>query len=577
MGRRSYFFISPSRRALTVVAMSQSKSLPMRSDAVTKGVNRTPHRALFKALGLTDEEIRRPIIGVANSWNEIIPGHMHLDKLAEAVKAGVRVAGGTPLEFDTIGICDGIAMGHKGMRSPLVSREIIADSVEVVGSAYSFDGMVFICSCDKIEPGMMMGAIRLNVPSIFITGGPMLCGNRRGTRLTLDNTFESVGGHLNGRVSDRDLLEAEEYSCPSAGSCAGMYTANTMACMIEAMGMSLPGSGTIPAVDARRTRLAKLTGMQVMEVLRKGLKPLDIITKKSIRNAIAVDVTMGGSSNAVLHLMGIANEAGIGLELETFDMVSKATPQTVGMMPGGNVPVEDLDRAGGIQAIMKRLAEGGMINTDAMTVTCRTVGTNIQCAEIIGDVIKPLKTPIMKSGTLAILRGNLAPDGAVIKTAGLKKSIFEGKAVVFDCEEAGLEAATRGDIKKGSAVVIRYEGPKGGPGMREMLQLTSMLVGMGLGEDVALFTDGRFSGATHGMMVGHISPEAAEGGPIAAVRDGDLIRIDIAKRQIEVCVTDGELKKRLSKWVPPKPKYCSGAFYKYGKMVTSASTGAVMK
>ena len=562
---------------MAVVSMSSSKSLALRSDVVTKGVNRTPHRALLKALGLTNEEIRRPLIGVANSWNEIIPGHMHLDKLADAVKAGVRIAGGTPLEFNTIGICDGIAMGHKGMRGPLVSREIIADSVEVVGSAYAFDGMVFICSCDKIEPGMMMGAIRLNVPSIFITGGPMLCGTRRGARLTLDNTFESVGGHINGKVSDAELMEAEDFSCPGAGSCAGMYTANTMACMIEAMGMSLPGSGTIPAVDARRTRLAKLTGMQAMEVVRRGLKPLDVITKKSIRNAIAVDVTMGGSSNAVLHLMGIANEAGIGLELEAFDEVSKATPQTVGMMPGGNVPVEDLDRAGGIQAIMKRLAEGGMISTEAMTVTCKTVGANISCAEIIGDTIKPLESPIRKSGTLAVLRGNLAPDGAVIKTAGLKRSRFEGKAVVFDCEEAGLEAATKGAIKKGSAVVIRYEGPKGGPGMREMLQLTSILVGMGLGEDVALFTDGRFSGATHGMMVGHISPEAAEGGPIAAVRDGDVISIDIEKRRIEVDVSPEELKKRLSQWMPPEPKYSRGAFYKYWKMVTSASTGAIMK
>lgn len=554
-----------------------STSSPLRSDAVTKGVNRTPHRALLKALGLTDEEIRRPLIGVANSWNEIIPGHMHLDKLADAVKAGVRIAGGTPLEFNTIGICDGIAMGHKGMRSPLVSREIIADSIEVVGSAYAFDGMVFICSCDKIEPGMMMGAIRLNVPSIFITGGPMLCGNRRGNRLTLDSTFESVGGHINGKVSEEELKEAEDYSCPGAGSCAGMYTANTMACMIEAMGMSLPGSGTIPAVDARRTRLAKMTGMQVMEILRRGLKPLDIITKKSIRNAIAVDVTMGGSSNAVLHLMGIANEAGIGLELEAFDEVSKATPQTVGMMPGGSVPVEDLDRAGGIQAVLKRLAEGGMISTDAMTVSCKTVGENLEQSEIIGDVIKPLESPIRKSGTLAVLRGNLAPDGAVIKTAGLKRFRFEGRARVFDCEEDGLDAATKGEITKGSAVVIRYEGPKGGPGMREMLQLTSILVGMGLGEDVALFTDGRFSGATHGMMVGHISPEAAEGGPIAAVRDGDVVRIDIEKRIIEVGVPEEELKRRLSRWSPPEPKYVRGAFYKYGKMVTSASTGAVMR
>lgn len=536
-----------------------------------------PHRALFKALGLTEEELSRPIIGIANSWNELIPGHMHLDKLAEAVKAGVRVAGGTPLEFNTIGICDGIAMGHEGMRSPLVSREIIADSVEVVGNAYAFDGMVFICSCDKIEPGMMMAAIRLNIPSIFITGGPMLCGIRRGERMTLDKTFETVGGYINGKVSDDELSEVEDYSCPGAGSCAGLYTANTMACMIEAMGMSLPGSGTIPAVDARRTRLAKLTGMKILELLKAGIKPLDIITEESIKNAIAVDVTMGGSSNAVLHLMGIANEAGIRLKLETFDRISKSTPQIVGMMPGGNVPVEDLDRAGGVQAIMKRLAEGGFVNDTLKTVTCKTVQENIARAEAIGDVIHQLKSPIRMTGTLAILKGNLAPEGAVIKTAGLKRTSFEGKAMVFDCEEDGVKAASRGEIKKGSAVVIRYEGPKGGPGMREMLQLTSILVGMGLGEEVALFTDGRFSGATHGMMVGHISPEAAEGGPIAMVKNGDTIRIDIDKRVVEVMVPEDVLKKRRSEWAPPKQKYCSGAFYKYGKMVTSASTGAVLK
>ncbi len=562
---------------MTGVAITMPKSVPMNSSAVTTGVQRTPHRALFKALGLTDEELRRPIIGVANSWNELIPGHMHLDKLADAVKAGVMIAGGTPLEFNTIGICDGIAMGHEGMRSPLVSREIIADSVEVVGNAYSFDGMVFICSCDKIEPGMMMAALRLNIPSIFITGGPMLCGVRRGERMTLDKTFESVGGHINGKVNDSELREVEDYSCPGAGSCAGMYTANTMACMIEAMGMSLPGSGTIPAVDARRTRLAKRTGMKMMELVKAGIKPLDIVNEESMRNAITADVTMGGSSNAVLHLMGIANEAGIKLELETFDSISKSTPQTVGMMPGGNVPMEDLDRAGGVQAILKRLAEGGMINLNTMTVTCKSVGENIRDAEIIGDVIRPLNTPLRRTGTLAILRGNLAPDGAVIKTAGLKRTSFEGKALVFDCEEDGIKAASRGAIKKGCAVVIRYEGPKGGPGMREMLQLTSILVGMGLGEDVALFTDGRFSGATHGMMVGHISPEAAEGGPIAAIRDGDTIKIDIEKRLVEVKISEDLLKKRLSEWVQPKPKYCAGAFYKYGKMVTSASTGAVLK
>uniref|UniRef100_A0A7C3J2A1 Dihydroxy-acid dehydratase n=1 Tax=Candidatus Methanomethylicus mesodigestus TaxID=1867258 RepID=A0A7C3J2A1_9CREN len=549
----------------------------MGSNVVTKGVQRVPHRALFKALGLTDEELDRPIIGVANSWNEIIPGHIHLDRVGDAVKAGVRMAGGTPLEFNTIGICDGIAMGHEGMRSPLVSREIIADSIEVVGNAYSFDGMVFVTSCDKIEPGMVMGALRLNIPSIFITGGPMMCGLRRGKRLTLDKTFESVGAFLNGKMSEDELKEVEEFSCPGAGSCAGMYTANTMACMIEALGLSLPGSGTIPAVDARRIRLAKHTGMKIMELVNRSIRPKDIITADSIRNAIAVDVTMGGSSNAILHLMAIANESGIDLDLEVFDEISRKVPQLVGMMPGGDVAVEDLDRAGGVQALMKRLREGGHINTEVITVTGKTVGENVVNAEAIGTTIRKLSDPIRPCGTLAILKGNLAPDGAVIKTAGLKMTHYAGNAVVFDCEEEGVKAASEGRIKKGQVVVIRYEGPKGGPGMREMLQLTSMLVGIGLGEDVALVTDGRFSGATHGMMIGHVSPEAAVGGPIAAVKDGDKITIDIEKRSIKVEISDGEIAKRLSKWREPAPKYSRGAFYKYSKMVTSASTGAVLR
>jgi dihydroxy-acid dehydratase len=551
--------------------------MKMISSTVTKGAKRTPHRALFKAAGLTDEELDRPLIGVANSWSELIPGHVHLNRLADAVKVGVRMAGGTPLEFNTIGICDGIAMGHEGMRSPLVSREIIADSVEVVARAHAFDGMVFVCSCDKIEPGMVMAALRLNVPSIFITGGPMLCGVRRDKRLTLDSAFESVGAYLAGKIGERELREVEEYACPGAGSCAGMYTANTMACMIEALGLSLPGSGTIPAVDARRIRLAKKTGMMIMELLKKGLKPRDIVNEASLRNAIAVDVSMGGSSNAVLHLMAIANEADVPLRLEIFDEISKRTPQIVDMMPGGKVAVEDLDRAGGVQGIMKRLAEKGLIRTDLVTVTTRTVKENIQEAEIMGDTIHLLDRTIKPTGALAILRGNLAPDGAVIKTAGLKRSSFEGDALIFDCEEDGIDATSKGKIKRGNVVVIRYEGPKGGPGMREMLSLTSILLGMGLGEDIALITDGRFSGATHGMMVGHVSPEAAEGGPIAVVKDGDRIRIEIEKRTLELLVDNEELKKRLAKWKPRPPRYTRGAFYRYSRMVTSASTGAVLK
>ncbi|MCX8181853.1 MAG: dihydroxy-acid dehydratase [Candidatus Methanomethyliaceae archaeon] len=548
----------------------------MISDTVKRGVQRAPHRALLKALGLIDDELNRPIIGIANSWNELIPGHIHLNRLAEAVKAGVRMAGGTPLEFNTIGICDGIAMGHEGMRSPLISREIIADSIEVVAKAHAFDGMVFVCSCDKIEPGMVMGALRVNIPSIFITGGPMLCGVWRGKRMSLDSAFESVGAYLSGKITENELKEIEEYACPGVGSCAGLYTANTMACMIEAMGLSLPGSGTIPAVDARRVRLAKKTGMQIMELVKNDIKPKDIVNEWSIKNAITVDVALGGSTNAVLHLMAIANEAEVPLKLETFDEISKKTPHLVDMMPAGKTAVEDLDKAGGIPAVMKRLSEKGLIKKDLMTVTGKTVGENLITAEIIGDTIRPFEKPIRSTGALAVLFGNLAPDGAVIKTAGLKKTYFEGEARVFDCEEDGIAAASNGKIKAGQAVVIRYEGPKGGPGMREMLSLTSMLVGMGLGEEVALLTDGRFSGATHGMMVGHISPEAAEGGPIAVVQDGDIIRIDILNRRLDLLVENEEIRRRLSGWKGKKPKYDRGVFYRYSMSVTSASTGAVL-
>ena len=549
----------------------------MISSRVTKGIQRTPHRALMKATGLIDEELERPIVGVANSWSELIPGHIHLRTLSEAVKAGIRMAGGTPLEFYTIGICDGIAMGHEGMRSPLVSREIIADSVEVVGRAHAFDAMAFISSCDKIEPGMVMSALRLNLPSIFVTGGPMLCGFVRGKRLTIDSSFEAVGAHMAGKVGDGELKEIEEYACPGAGSCAGLYTANTMACMIEAMGLSLPGGGTIPAVDARRARLAKKSGLALMDLFRKGIKPKEIVTAKSLRNAIAVDVAMGGSTNAVLHLMAIANEAGVRLDLEDFDSVSRKTPQIVDMMPAGKVAVEDLNRAGGVQAILKRLAEGGLIELSCVTATGCTVGENIGSAAAYGDTIHKLERPIRPSGALAVLRGNLAPEGAVIKTAGLKKTSFTGKALVFDCEEDGMKAAEQGKIKRGSVVTIRYEGPKGGPGMREMLSLTSIIVGMGLGEDVALITDGRFSGATHGMMVGHISPEAAEGGPVAVLQDGDIVTIDIERRRLDADIGERELKSRLSKWSPPKEKYSTGALHRYSRMVTSASTGAILR
>ncbi|MCS7098346.1 MAG: dihydroxy-acid dehydratase [Candidatus Methanomethyliaceae archaeon] len=549
----------------------------MKSDIIKKGIQRVPHRALLKALGLTDEELERPIIGIANSWSELIPGHFHLDKIAEAVKAGVRMAGGTPLEFNTIGICDGIAMGHEGMRAPLISREIIADSIEVMAKAYSFDGMVFICSCDKIEPGMVMGALRVNIPSIFVTGGPMLCGIWKNKRLSLDSSFESIGEYLSGKISEEELKYIEEYACPGVGSCAGMYTANTMACIIEAMGLALPGNGTIPAVDARRLRLAKKSGMKIMELINRDIKPRDIVNELSIRNAIAVDVALGGSTNAILHLMAIANEADVKLDLKTFDEISRITPQIVDMMPAGRVAVEDLDRAGGIPAVMKRLAQRNLINTELITVTGKTVGENIKDAEIMGDIIKSLDNPIRSTGALAILFGNLAPKGAVIKTAGLKRSFFQGEALVFDCEEDGIRAAYEGKIVPGKAIVIRYEGPKGGPGMREMLSLTSMIVGMGLGEEVALLTDGRFSGATRGMMVGHISPEAAEGGPIAILKNGDIIRIDLENRRLDVLIDEEEIKRRLSEWREKEPRFKKGVFYRYSKMVTSASTGAILE
>lgn len=549
----------------------------MKSDIIKKGIQRVPHRALLKALGLTDEELERPIVGIANSWNELIPGHFHLDKIAEAVKAGVRMAGGTPLEFNTIGICDGIAMGHEGMRAPLVSREIIADSIEVMAKAYSFDGMVFICSCDKIEPGMVMGALRVNIPSIFVTGGPMLCGIWKNKRLSLDSAFESIGEYLSGKISEEELKYIEEYACPGVGSCAGMYTANTMACIIEAMGLALPGNGTIPAVDARRLRLAKKSGMKIVELINRDIKPRDIVNEQSIRNAIAVDVALGGSTNAILHLMAIANEADVKLDLKTFDEISRITPQIVDMMPAGKVAVEDLDRAGGIPAVMKRLAQRNLINTELITVTGKTIRENIKDVEILGDIIRSLENPVRPTGALAILFGNLAPKGAVIKTAGLKRNFFQGEALVFDSEEDGVRAAYEGKIVPGKAIVIRYEGPKGGPGMREMLSLTSMIVGMGLGEEVALLTDGRFSGATRGMMVGHISPEAAEGGPIAILKDGDIIRIDLENRRLDVLIDEEEIKRRLSEWRAKEPKFKKGVFHRYSKMVTSASTGAILE
>lgn len=553
-----------------------SKPKP-RSFEVTEGIVRTPHRALFKALGLTDSDLAKPIIGIANSWSEVIPGHVHLRSIAEAVKAGVRSAGGVPLEFNTIGICDGIAMGHEGMRSPLISREVIADSVELMFNAYRFDGMVFICSCDKIEPGMMMAALRLNVPSIFITGGPMQCGYYRGRKLGLEGAFEAVGEYLSGKLSLEELREIEDRACPGPGSCAGLYTANTMAVLIEAMGMTLPGGGTIPAVDSRRLRLAKEVGDRVVKMVEEDLTPRRVVTYESLLNAIAVDVALGGSTNAVLHLMAIAKEANVNLSLKDFDEVSRRTPQLVEMMPGGGVSVEELDKAGGVQAVMKQLYAKGVIYGEALTVGGRKVVENLKEARVYDpSVIRAVEDPIRQTGALAILWGNLAPKGAVIKTSGLRRYSFRGPSRVFDCEEDAVRAAMSGELGEGDVVVVRYEGPRGGPGMREMLTLTSILVGKGLGERVALVTDGRFSGATRGLMVGHVSPEAAEGGPIGVLRDGEVVEIDIEARRLNVEVEDEELRQRLSQFKPIEKKL-TGVFARYAKSVTSASEGAVLK
>ncbi len=552
----------------------------MISHRVTKGSQRSAHRSLFYALGFTKEELERPLVGVVNSQNEIIPGHMHLDNVAEAVKAGVRLAGGTPIEFPTIGICDGIVMGHEGMRYPLASRELIADSVEAMALAHCFDALVMIPNCDKIIPGMLMAAARLNLPTVVISGGPMLAGNFRGRAVSVTQTFEATGEYEAGRLSDADLDELEQCACPTCGSCAGLFTANSMNCMVEALGMGLPGNGTIPAVYAARLRLAKHAGMKVMEMLEKGIRPLDILTLEAFENAITVDMAVGGSSNTVLHLMAIGHEAGLALELELFDQISQRTPYLTKMSPGGTHHLQDLDEAGGIPAVMRELTKKDLIALELITVTGRTVGENIKDAAIKRpDVIKTCQEPYRADGGIAILRGNLAPEGAVVKQAAVAESMLvrEGPARLFDAEEKAIEAILGGRLKEGDVVVIRYEGPKGGPGMREMLMPTSALMGMGLGDKVALLTDGRFSGATRGAAIGHVSPEAMEGGPIALVEEGDIIQIDIPGKKLNVKVSDEELAKRKAAWKPIPPRVTKGYLARYAALVTSASTGAVLK
>ena len=552
----------------------------MRSDQMKKGIERAPHRSLFKALAYTDEELDRPMIGIANSANEVIPGHNHLKDIAEAVKAGIRMAGGTPMEFGTIGICDGIAMGHKGMKYSLPSRELIADSVETMGNAYPVDGLVCVCGCDKILPGMMMAMLRLNIPAILVSGGPMMAGCLNKKPVDLISVFEGVGARGANRISDEELKQLENAACPGSGSCSGMFTANSMNCLSEALGLSLPGNGTILAVTARRRRLAKIAGAKIMELVKKDIKPRDIATEKAFENAIAVEMALGSSTNTVLHLPAIANEAGIKLNLKLFNEISERTPNLCRISPAGSQHLEDLDAAGGIPAVMLELSKKGLINTGLITVSALKVKDILQGAENLDpEVIRRAENPYSPDGGLSILFGNLAPDGAVVKKSAVDESMLtnEGPARVFDSEEVAMKAIMGGKIKKGDVVVIRYEGPKGGPGMREMLGPTSAIAGAGLDKNVALITDGRFSGGTRGAAIGHVSPEAQEGGVIAVVEEGDRIRVDIPGKRLELLVGEAELKKRLDKWRAPEYKVKTGYLYRYAKQVTSASTGAVFR
>jgi dihydroxy-acid dehydratase len=551
----------------------------MRSDAVKQGFERAPHRSLFYAAGLTPEELERPLIGIVNSFNEIVPGHVHLDRVAEAVKAGVRMAGGTPLEFNTIGVCDGIAMGHIGMCYSLPSRELIADSVEVMALAHQFDGLVFIPNCDKIIPGMLMAAARLNIPAIFVSGGPMLAGRYRGQDIDLKTLFEAVGEYQAGKLGDEELARLELAACPGCGSCAGLFTANSMNCLTEALGMALPGNGTVPAVTAERLRLARRAGMQIVKLVEQGLLPRHVMTEAAFENSIAVDMAIGGSTNTVLHLTAIAHEAGVPLPLEKFDMVSARTPYLVKLSPSGPYHIQDLDEAGGIPAVMSELLRAGLLHGDTLTVTGKTVAGNLEGVHRLNETIRPVEEPHRSDGGIAILWGNLAPDGAVVKAGAVRPEMMHhrGPARVFDNEEAALEAILGKRIRPGDVIVIRYEGPRGGPGMREMLMPTSALAGMGLDDSVALLTDGRFSGATRGSAVGHVSPEAAAGGPIALVQEGDEIELDIPVKRLHLHVSEEELARRRNEWKPLPPKIKGGYLARYAAMVTSAGEGAILR
>ncbi len=552
----------------------------MRSNLMKQGLEKYPHRSLLKAMGLTDREIDQPIIGVANSFNEFIPGHLHLRQITEAAKAGVRLAGGTPLEFGVIGICDGLAMHHQGMKYSLPSRELIADSIECMAMAHPVDGLVLVCNCDKIIPGMLMAALRINIPAILISGGPMLAGKFRGKEVDLISVFEGVGAARAGTICEDDLKELTECACPGCGSCAGMFTANSMNCLSEALGLALPGNGTIPAVHAARYRLAKEAGFRIMDMVAKQLLPRDIATLEAFINAIAVDMALGCSTTTVLHVPAVANEAGIDLSLDLFNKVSTRTPHLCSRSPAGHHHLEDLDAAGGVQAVMKTLLTAGLVSGTPRSVTGRTVADNLAPVAVLDpEVIRPMSNPYHAQGGIAVIKGNLAPDGGVVKQSAVdeKMLVNEGTARVFDAEEEATRAILDGKIKPGDIVVIRYEGPKGGPGMREMLTPTSAIAGMGLDTQVALLTDGRFSGGTRGAAIGHISPEAAEGGPIALVQEGDRIKIDIPGKTLTLLVDETELTRRQAAWKAPEAKITHGYAARYSRMVSSGSQGAVCK
>ena len=552
----------------------------MKSDVVKKGVTKAPHRSLFKASGLTDEEIKKPLIGVVTSQNDIIPGHINLDKIVEAVKKGVLMAGGTPLVFPTIGVCDGIAMGHEGMKYSLATRELIADSIECMAKAHAFDALVFIPNCDKIVPGMVMAALRLNIPSVVVSGGPMLSGKFKDKDVSLSTMFEAVGAVESGLMLEADLMDLEEKACPTCGSCSGMFTANSMNCLCEVLGIALPGNGTIPAVYSERIRLAKYAGMAVMNLLEKDIKPRDIITEKAIKNALTVDMALGCSTNSVLHLTAIANEAKLPISLDIINEMSSKVPNLCKLAPASDTHIEDLYAAGGIKAVMSELNKKNLLNLDCITATGKTVGENIEKAKVLDySVIKHIEEPYSETGGIAVLKGNLALDGAVVKRSAVLKEmlIHKGPAKVFNSEEEAIGAILDNKIVKGDVVVIRYEGPKGGPGMREMLSPTSAICGMGLDTSVALITDGRFSGATKGAAIGHVSPEAADGGNIALVKDGDIISIDIINGTLDLLVSNEELENRRKLLKPLEPKVKEGYLARYSKLVSSASTGAVYK